>query len=76
MTIVSIREVKTHLSALLSIVAREGERIIICRHGRAVAELGPVSRKSRVRTDPFLKKIKILGDITEPSVREWESIRN
>ncbi|HET8875081.1 MAG TPA: type II toxin-antitoxin system prevent-host-death family antitoxin [Casimicrobiaceae bacterium] len=37
-------EAKTHLPALLERVER-GERFVITRHGRPVAELGPVARR-------------------------------
>ena len=40
MSEVSAYEAKTHLSQLLE-RARQGERIVITRHGTPVAELGP-----------------------------------
>jgi prevent-host-death family protein len=36
---VGVLEAKTHLSALLDAVEREGEEIVITRHGRPVARL-------------------------------------
>jgi prevent-host-death family protein len=37
-------EAKTHLPALLERV-QQGERFVITRHGRPVAELGPVAKR-------------------------------
>lgn len=48
MTKVSIADLKSRLSEYLERVER-GERIVICRHNRPVAELAPVET---VRTEP------------------------
>ncbi len=72
MTRVSIHEAKTHLSSLIADVERLGETVVICRHGRAVVELVPIPHGSRTQTDPVLSKIAIKGDLTEPTVAEWE----
>jgi prevent-host-death family protein len=41
-------EAKTHLSQLLDAV-EAGERIVITRHGKPVAELAPPPKKKRAR---------------------------
>lgn len=41
-------EAKTHLSQLLDAV-EAGERIVITRHGKPVAELSPPAKKKRAR---------------------------
>ncbi len=41
-------EAKTHLSQLLDAV-EAGERIVITRHGKPVAELAPPTKKKRAR---------------------------
>jgi antitoxin (DNA-binding transcriptional repressor) of toxin-antitoxin stability system len=74
MTSVSLHEAKTHLSSLVAGIERKGEKIIIFKHGRAVAELGPVSSGSRLKTDKVLKKVQILGDLTAPTTGEWENV--
>jgi|WetSurMetagenome_2_1015567.scaffolds.fasta_scaffold50511_2 antitoxin (DNA-binding transcriptional repressor) of toxin-antitoxin stability system len=74
MVSVSLHEAKTHLSSLVSVIERNGEKIIICKHGRAVAEIGPVSSGSRLKTDKELKKVRILGDVMEPTTGEWENV--
>ena len=74
MTSVSIHEAKTHLSALIARIERMGEKVIICRHGRAVAALVPVTQGSRIKVNAKLKKIKIKEDPTVPTQREWEDV--
>jgi len=44
MQTVNIHEAKTHLSRLL-VRVMEGERIIIAKAGKPVAELGPISER-------------------------------
>jgi prevent-host-death family protein len=48
-TIVNVHEAKTHLSRLLARV-EAGERIVIARAGRPVAELVPAKPSGRRRT--------------------------
>ena len=38
---VGVLEAKTHLSALLDAIEKDGEAVMITRHGRAVARLSP-----------------------------------
>ncbi len=60
----SILEVKTHLSALVRLVER-GERIIVTRAGKPVAEIVPSSTVKR----PFgidEGKIRIAADFDAP----------
>lgn len=38
---VGVLEAKTHLSALLDAIEKDGETVTITRHGRAVAKLSP-----------------------------------
>ena len=74
MTTVNVHEAKTHLSSLLAVVERNGEKIIISRHGHAIAELGPISRGTRIKPDSALKKIKLSEDPTKPTQKEWEHV--
>lgn len=48
---VNIHAAKTGLSRLVK-RAEKGERIIIARAGRPIAQLGPVSRRERLRLSP------------------------
>ncbi|MGH8538976.1 MAG: type II toxin-antitoxin system Phd/YefM family antitoxin [Stenotrophobium sp.] len=54
---VGIYEAKTHFPKLLARVAR-GERVTITRHGKAVAELGPVSgQPDRAKLDALFAQM-------------------
>jgi len=46
---VGVLEAKTHLSALLDAVERDGETVTITRHGRAVARLAPAGGDDELR---------------------------
>ncbi|MBN1960646.1 MAG: type II toxin-antitoxin system prevent-host-death family antitoxin [Deltaproteobacteria bacterium] len=70
MTSVTVHEAKTHLSALLARIER-GERIVICRHGKAVAVLSPLPTGSRLATSQLLSKTIINEDPTKPTIDEW-----
>jgi len=43
---VSVYEAKTQLSHLLDLIL-EGEDVVICRHGKAVARLAPAGRPKK-----------------------------
>ncbi|MFH1570652.1 MAG: type II toxin-antitoxin system prevent-host-death family antitoxin [Gemmatimonadota bacterium] len=72
MTTVNIHEAKTRLSALIAEVEQLGHKVTICRYGRPVAELVPVARGPRTHVDAALGKVKVKGDLTEPTAGEWE----
>ena len=75
-------EAKTHLPKLLEQVEK-GERFIITRHGRAVAELAPVGARSESDVRRALKDLRSLRDelarrgvhMTD-LLREAESVRD
>ena len=52
MIAVNTHEAKTRLSALLAAVEEHGEIVLICRHGKAVAELRSVAASQRSRLAP------------------------
>jgi prevent-host-death family protein len=54
-------EAKTHLPKLLEQVEK-GERFIITRHGRAVAELAPVSQRNESDVRRAIKDLRSLRD--------------
>ena len=72
MTTVSVHEAKTHLSSLLLDVERHGEKIVICRYNRAVAQIVPIKHGNRAKLNPEISKIKIKCDLTESTESEWE----
>ena len=72
MTAVSIHQAKAHLSSLIDRVEDRREQVIICRYGRAVARLEPITRGKRTVRDPVLSQVTIHEDLTKPTVEEWE----
>jgi antitoxin (DNA-binding transcriptional repressor) of toxin-antitoxin stability system len=77
MKTLNIHETKTHLSSLLKEIEATGERIVICRNGKPVADLSAHRPASRLEQDPLLAKTRINYDPTEPATEEdWpESAR-
>jgi prevent-host-death family protein len=72
MITVNIHEAKTHLSAVLARVEREGETAVICRNGRPVADLVPHRHPPRSDPHPVMRRIRLLCDPTEPLADdEW-----
>ena len=76
---IGVYEAKSQLSRLLDLVAQRGERIVITRNGRAVAELGPIesdrpSSEDRQRRFKALQRVKPRkpGSLREPG----ESLRD
>ena len=68
---VSTAEAKNRLTELLR-VAESGEQIVITRHGRAVAQLGPVPAEPRreVRFGGMKGRIKLLPGWDDPITEE------
>ena len=77
MKIVNVHEAKTKLSALLAEMERTGEKVVICRHGKPIADLLPHRKRNRLEPHPLLGQIRINYDPVEPlSEDEWpEAIR-
>ena len=72
MKIVNIHEAKTKLSALLAEVEEKGEKVLICRHGKPIADLVPHRKSSRLEPHPVMRQIRIDYDPTEPLAKdEW-----
>lgn len=72
MKIVNVHEAKTKLSALLAEIERTGEKVLICRHGKPVADLVPHRKRSRLMPHPVMCQLRITYDPTEPlSEDEW-----
>jgi prevent-host-death family protein len=72
MKIVNIHEAKTKLSALLAEMEETGEKVLICRHGKPVADLVPHRKRSRLEPHPVMSKIRINYDPIEPLAEdEW-----
>ena len=57
MTTVTAYEAKTHLPRLIR-AAERGETVIITRHGKPVAQLGPVQDRSREEIAEVIERMK------------------
>ena len=72
MKTLNVHEAKTRLSAVLAEIAEKGEKYLICRNGKPVADLIPHIKKSRLIPHPVLRQVEINYDATEPlSADEW-----
>ncbi|MGA1825743.1 MAG: type II toxin-antitoxin system Phd/YefM family antitoxin [bacterium] len=73
---VNTHEAKTRLSELLSKVEKQGERVIICRNGKPVAEVIPWEKgRNPLKQDPELKKVIFHDDPSLPlNEDEWPII--
>jgi len=74
--IVNTHQAKTQLSSLLLAVEERGEEVWICRHGKPVAELKQIPRKSRgslKKSD--IANIKFFEDPMAPlSDEDWPEV--
>jgi antitoxin (DNA-binding transcriptional repressor) of toxin-antitoxin stability system len=68
---ISLNEAKTHFSAIISGVEHRGERVIIMKHGVAVAEIKPLGHEKRTETHADLRDIQIKYDPVAPTAEEW-----
>ncbi len=57
MITVNTHEAKSKLSALLAAVEERGERVRICRNGKPIADLLPISRAE----DPLVQNDRLAG---------------
>lgn len=68
---------KARCLAILDHVRATGERLVILKRGKPVAELGPVTRDRTEYPQSELKgTVTVTGDIVGPAVPEdhWESL--
>ncbi len=68
MVTVNLYQAKTQFSRLVSAVEKDGERIIVCRNGKPIADLvphAPMASKT-LEPDPMLIGAKFLGDPVAP----------
>jgi len=73
MIVVNTHEAKTRLSALLAAVEERGECVRICRNGKPVAELRPITAvKDPFQQDPELAGVRFLEDPSLPlNLGDW-----
>jgi len=64
---VNTHEAKTRLSEILAKIEKKKEKVIICRNGKPVAEMGPVKKTiNPLNQHPKLKKVIIHEDPALP----------
>ena len=72
MKTVNVHEAKTQFSGLLARIEKRGERIVICRNGKPVADLVPHQTVVAMGADRKLGAIAIHYDPTEEATEaEW-----
>ena len=74
---INASDFKARCLAILDRVSATGERVVILKRGRPVAELGPVSRAhSEYPQFDLQGTVTVTGDIVGPAVPEdhWESL--
>ena len=70
---VAVREAETNFSSLLAEVESTGETVLICRHGKPVADLVRHRKPSRLKPHPVMGNIDLRYDPIEPLAGdEWD----
>lgn len=78
MQTINASDFKARCLAILDRVAQTGERLIILKRGRPVAELRPPSPTDTAYPQQALQgTVTVVGDIVGPALPEehWESLR-
>jgi antitoxin (DNA-binding transcriptional repressor) of toxin-antitoxin stability system len=64
-----------NISALLAEIEATGEKVLICRNGKPIADLLPHRPRGRRTPHPLMRQIRIDYDPTEPLTEdEWPEI--
>ena len=64
---------ETKLSSILADIEMTGDTYLICRNGKPITEIVPHKKKSRLKPDPYLSRIKITCDLTNPLTEvDWD----
>ena len=71
-TVMNMNEAKANFSGLLSFVCKDRATVTIMRYGHPVAQIVPIERHNRTKTDPLLSRIVIKGDPCENDADDWE----
>ncbi len=72
MNSLNIHEAKARFSSLIAAVEKKGEQIIICRYGKAVAKLVPITKECRSDVSPELSGVEFFSDPTLDTEEEWQ----
>jgi prevent-host-death family protein len=73
MKTVSATEFKSRCLALLDEVQRTRRRLIVTRHGKPVAEIGPYRPESPSQANPLKGSILAQDDLVSPIDISWDS---
>jgi prevent-host-death family protein len=68
-------EFKAKCLALLDEVERTGDRLVITKKGKPVADVGPHKPEKRGLLGLFKGRMEIVGDIISPIDVEWEALK-
>ena len=72
MIMANIHETKTNLSSLLAKIEKSGEKVLVCRNGKPVAEIVVHKQTDRLKPHPVMGNIEINYDPVEPlAEEEW-----
>jgi prevent-host-death family protein len=69
----SATKFKAHVLALLERVAKTGEKIVVTKRGKPMAELRRTQASSKSKRKSLKGSVRILGDIISPIDVKWES---
>ena len=75
----NVAKVKEHLSAYLTKVEK-GDRIVVCRRNRPVAEIVPVegaTTENRTKLGSAKRSVKVKCDLTDPAISQadWDALQ-
>ncbi|MHB1865159.1 MAG: type II toxin-antitoxin system Phd/YefM family antitoxin [Candidatus Saccharimonadales bacterium] len=75
-TVINVHDFKTNYSKYLEQVAN-GEKLLLGKHGKAVAQISPLPSSSKPRVPGALKgKGWISDDFDEPLISMWDISKN
>ena len=70
---ITVTDFKAKCLQILERVRATGEKVLITKHGKVIAELGPVAEKKHAAPGIAKGSLKVLGDIVEPYDAGWEN---
>ena len=68
----NVNEAKTRFSNILANVENNLVTITIMRYGHPIAQIVPIKRHNRTKTDPLLSRISYSGNLCENEAGDWE----
>ena len=71
-TTLNVNEAKTRFSSVLANVENNLVTITIMRYGHPIAQIVPIKRHNRAKTDPLLSRISYSGNLCENEADDWE----